>query len=54
VFEPFFTTRSQTGLGLTSVAMTVRALKGWLYVNGAERDGTSVNVLLPVFTEGTA
>jgi signal transduction histidine kinase len=44
--EPFFASRDR--LGVTSVAATVRALKGWLYV---ERDGPgarTVHVLLPL------
>jgi len=50
LFEPFFTTKAQrNGLGLTSVAVTVRALKGWLYVESPDDGGTSVHVLLPLF-----
>jgi two-component system, cell cycle sensor histidine kinase and response regulator CckA len=51
VFEPFFTTRSgHEGLGLTSVALTVHALKGRLHVeSGSRRLGTSVHVFLPIF-----
>jgi signal transduction histidine kinase len=50
LFEPHFTTRAMgTGLGLTSVAVTVRTLKGWLYVDSPEKGGTSVHVLLPLF-----
>jgi two-component system, cell cycle sensor histidine kinase and response regulator CckA len=50
VFEPFFTTRSgHEGLGLTSVAVTVHALKGRLHVeSGSPRVGTSVHVFLPI------
>jgi two-component system, cell cycle sensor histidine kinase and response regulator CckA len=52
MFEPSFTTRVRgTGLGLTSVAMTVRELGGWLYVEGREEEGTSVHVLLPLYGE---
>ena len=48
LFTPFFTTRPLgTGLGLTSVAVSVRALKGWLYVESARSSGASVHVLLP-------
>jgi two-component system, cell cycle sensor histidine kinase and response regulator CckA len=51
VFEPFFTTKEAgTGLGLTSVAVTVRALRGWLYVESPQ-SGTSVHVLLPLYLE---
>jgi signal transduction histidine kinase len=50
VFAPFFTTKTLgTGLGLTSVAVTVRALEGWLYVETLETFGTSVHVLLPLY-----
>lgn len=52
VFEPFFTTRPHgAGLGLTSVAVTVRALDGWLYIESPEQTGTSVHVLLPMHAE---
>jgi signal transduction histidine kinase len=52
LFEPFFTTSHLgTGLGLTSVAVTVRALKGWLFLESAEPAGTSVHVILPLYTE---
>jgi signal transduction histidine kinase len=48
LFEPFFTTKPLgTGIGLTSVAMTVRALKGWLYVESSATAGTIVHVVLP-------
>lgn len=52
VFEPFFTTRNgHEGLGLTSVALTVQALKGRLHVeSGSPRLGTSVHVFLPIFS----
>ena len=54
MFEPFFTTKTQaTGLGLTSVAVTVRALNGWLYVEVLENIGTVVHVLLPLHSEST-
>jgi C4-dicarboxylate-specific signal transduction histidine kinase len=48
LFEPFFTTRPlATGLGLTAAALTVRALKGWMYVEHGTPRGTSVHVLIP-------
>ena len=48
LLEPYFTTKPLgTGLGLTSVAMTVRALKGWLYVESTATVGTNVHVVLP-------
>jgi two-component system, cell cycle sensor histidine kinase and response regulator CckA len=52
VFEPFFTTRSDhEGLGLTSVAVTVHALRGRLHVESrSPRPGTSVHVFLPIFS----
>jgi two-component system cell cycle sensor histidine kinase/response regulator CckA len=53
MFEPFFGTRGfGSGLGLTSVAATVRMLRGWLYVDSADQQGTSVRVLLPIFVGG--
>ena len=52
MFEPSFTTRMRgAGLGLTSVAVTVRELGGWLYVESREEEGTSVHVLLPLYGE---
>jgi two-component system cell cycle sensor histidine kinase/response regulator CckA len=49
--EPFFTTREgATGLGLTSVAITVRSLKGWLHVQANEPYGTRVHVYLPMLS----
>jgi len=52
VFEPFFTTRSgHQGLGLTSVTVTVHALKGRLHVESrSPRLGTSVHVFLPILS----
>jgi signal transduction histidine kinase len=51
MFEPFFTTAAVgSGLGMTSVAATVRMLRGWLYVESSADRGTSVHVLLPLFT----
>jgi signal transduction histidine kinase len=50
LFEPFFTTRALgSGLGLTSVAVTVRELSGWLYVESDKWSGTIVHVMLPRF-----
>lgn len=36
-------------LGLTSVAVTVRSLEGWMYIQRREPAGTSVHVLLPLY-----
>ena len=48
MFEPFFTTRSDgTGLGLSSVAFTVRQLRGSVEVKSDLGKGTSISVYLP-------
>lgn len=50
MFEPFFTTKARSaGLGLTSVAVTVAALAGLVYVETHESAGTSVHVILPLY-----
>lgn len=49
MFEPFFTTKNMgTGLGLSSVAFTVRQLQGTLKVESQPGGGTSMSVLLPL------
>jgi two-component system, cell cycle sensor histidine kinase and response regulator CckA len=49
IFDPLFTTKSRgTGLGLNSVAHTVRALHGTLSVETAVGRGTAVEVTLPI------
>jgi signal transduction histidine kinase len=49
MFEPFFTTKDYgTGLGLSSVAFTVRQLGGTVLVESKPGRGTSVSVLLPL------
>jgi signal transduction histidine kinase len=49
MFEPFFTTKEgRSGLGLTSAAMIVRSLKGWLHMESALGVGTTVDIYLPV------
>ena len=49
MFEPFFTTKEgQSGLGLTSAAMIVRSLKGWLHMESALGAGTTVDIYLPI------
>jgi signal transduction histidine kinase len=54
IFEPFFSTDVLgIGLGLTSVAVTVRALKGWLYVESVDNSGTAVHVLLPLYSRAS-
>jgi signal transduction histidine kinase len=46
-FEPFATTReNRPGLGLTSVAMIVRRLRGWLHLE-SDSSGTKVHIHLP-------
>jgi signal transduction histidine kinase len=52
MFEPFFTTKETgTGLGLSSVASTVRELGGTICVDGQPGRGTSVRVILPMARE---
>ena len=49
MFEPFFTTKeSGTGLGLSSVAFTVRQLHGTVSVESEPNRGTSITVILPL------
>ena len=49
IFDPFFTTKERgTGLGLSSVAYTVRQLRGTIFVESQPGRGTSVNVILPL------
>ena len=48
-FEPHFTTtEGAIGLGLTSVAITVRSLRGWLHLQPNQPYGTQVHVYLPM------
>ena len=48
IFEPFFTTKDTgTGVGMRSVAFTVRQLQGTLSVESQPNGGTSVIVDLP-------
>jgi signal transduction histidine kinase len=48
IFEPFFTTKETgTGVGMSSVAFTVRQLQGTLSVESQPNGGTSVIVELP-------
>ena len=48
-FEPFFTTRpGRTGLGLTSAAITVGRLGGWLRLQNNVPHGTRAEVYLPL------
>jgi signal transduction histidine kinase len=48
IFEPFFTTRATgTGLGLSSIAFTVRQLQGMVSVQSEPGQGTRVTVHLP-------
>lgn len=49
-FDPFFSTRDgAAGLGLTSVAMIVRAFHGWLHIESSDL-GTSIHIHLPALT----
>jgi signal transduction histidine kinase len=48
-FEPFFSTRpGRTGLGLTSAAITVGRLGGWLRLQNNVPYGTRAEVYLPL------
>jgi len=48
-FEPFFTTRpGRSGLGLTSAAITVGRLGGWIQLRGNVPRGTRAEVFLPL------
>jgi signal transduction histidine kinase len=49
MFEPYFTTKDTgTGLGLSSVAFTVRQLEGSVSVVSEPGRGTSITVLFPL------
>lgn len=49
MFDPFFTTKeSGTGLGLSSLAFTVRQLHGTVSVESEPGRGTSITVILPL------
>jgi two-component system, cell cycle sensor histidine kinase and response regulator CckA len=49
IFDPLFTTKATgTGLGLTTVAFTVRQLQGMISVESDLGRGTSVSVILPL------
>ena len=49
IFEPMFTTKARgTGLGLTTVAFTVRQLHGVMSVESDLGKGTSMTVLIPL------
>jgi nitrogen-specific signal transduction histidine kinase len=48
IFDPFFSTKEgRSGLGLTIVHNIVQLHKGTVHIEGAERGGTLVTVLLP-------
>ena len=50
-FDPFFTTKEgRAGMGLTSVAMTIRRLRGWIAVHEKVPQGTLVTLFLRVTT----
>ena len=45
--DPFFSTKDgAAGLGLTSVAMIVRAFQGWLHIE-SDHTGTRIHIHLP-------
>ena len=49
MFEPLFTTKPRgTGLGLNSVAFTVRQLQGMISVESSVDIGTTVTIVLPL------
>lgn len=49
MFEPLFTTKPRgTGLGLNSVAFTVRQLQGMISVESRLNNGTIVQIVLPL------
>jgi two-component system, cell cycle sensor histidine kinase and response regulator CckA len=49
MFEPFFTTKEAgTGLGLSSVAFTIRQLHGSVSVESEAARGTSITVIIPL------
>ena len=50
IFDPQFTTKDTgTGLGLTTVAFTVRQLQGMISVESDLGRGTAISVILPLF-----
>ncbi|MDH5806087.1 MAG: response regulator, partial [Gemmatimonadota bacterium] len=54
IFEPFFTTKpvgKGTGLGLSTVLGIVQQAKGHVGLDTAEREGTTVHVILPEAVE---
>ncbi len=53
VFEPFFTTKGPgrgTGLGLAIVHNIVQVHRGWIFIESAVGQGTTIDVVLPVDT----
>lgn len=53
IFDPFFTTKEKgRGLGLAAVSGIVRAHQGDLWVRSVLGQGTTFQLLLPVFREG--
>ncbi len=54
VFDPYFSTKGDRGLGLASSLGIVRALRGDIHVNSTVGGGSTFRVLLPVAAESQA
>lgn len=53
MFDPFFSTKfTGRGLGLATVAGMVRSCQGAVLVSSVEKQGTTIEILLPVYDEG--
>lgn len=52
IFEPFFSTRFHgRGLGLSTVLGTVRSLKGGIHVASSKKQGTIVQIFIPIYSQ---